>query len=227
MVNVSNVISQHFLSLNNVITLESLYNFSFNETIIPVNINFINDKTFDRNNDLKSGLHVAWNTTNDLNYKGDIIEYYIKKWGGIRGNNAKTMNEYRTHSTNQLLTRSYTGISSWSKALVIHNPELYFIYDSRVALSINWLQIKYNLENKYKFSIPPSQANGVSVAQQLLNTNNNWNDWTNIIPTNETYSKYLELLNLISINTSYNKSKIEMILFSIAPNLADEIIYLS
>jgi hypothetical protein len=89
------------------------------------------------------------------------------------------------------------------------------------------LQIKYNLGNNYKFSIPPSQATGVGEAQRLLNLNNNWNNWANTIPQDETYSKYLELLNLISINTGYNKSKIEMILFSIAPNLADEIKYLS
>jgi hypothetical protein len=227
MINVSNIISQHIVNMNNIITLESLYNYSFNPNIIPVNIIFRNNKPFDRNIDLKNGLHATWSNSNNLNIKGDIIEYYIKVWGGIRGNSAATMSNYRTQNTNQLLNIGYSGISSWSKALVIHNPSQYFIYDSRVAISINWLQIKYNLGNNYKFSIPPSQATGVGEAQRLLNLNNNWNNWANTIPQDETYSKYLELLNLISINTGYNKSKIEMILFSIAPNLADEIKYLS
>ena len=226
MINVSNIISNHILTLGNVITLESLYKFNFNQANIPVPITFTSDKLFDKNIQLKNGLHNMW-IISPLITKGDIIEYYISTWGHINGNNAATMNIYRTQTTNQLLNRGFNGISSWSKALVIHDPENYFIYDSRVALSINWLQKKYGLTNNYKFKIPPSQANGVAEATLLLDTNANWNNWANTINPDEIYSNYLELLDLISINTGFTKSKIEMILFSIAPSLADEIIYLS
>jgi hypothetical protein len=226
MINVSNIISNHIMTLGNVVTLESLYQFKINLAKVPVPIVFPIKKPYQENLALKTGLHNAW-IVSPLNIKGDIIEYYIKTWGGIKGNNINTMNQFRTQSTFQLLKRGYKGISSWSKALVIHNPEDYFIYDSRVALSINWLQKKYNLPNDFKFEIPKSQSKGVSKAIKELNTNKNWNIWKNIIQPNDTYEVYLELLNLISTNTGYSKSKIEMILFSIAPSLADEIIYLS
>jgi hypothetical protein len=226
MINVSNIISSHIMTLSNVITLESLYQFNFNQSHVPIPIIFNSTKPFERNIELKNGLHNTWNMS-PLITKGDIIEYYISTWGHINGNNAATMNLYRTQTTNQLLARGYNGISSWSKALVIHNPGNYFIYDSRVALTINWLQKKYGLINDYKFQIPPSQAKGVAKAARLLDSNVNWNVWRNVILPDDTYLKYLELLDLISINTNYSKSKIEMILFAIAPSLADEIIYLS
>jgi hypothetical protein len=226
MINVSNIISNHIQSLENVITLESLYQFNFNPVKVPVPIIFPIKKPYEANLALKTGLHNAW-MQSPLSTKGDIIEYYIKNWGGIRGNNKNTMAQFRTQTTTQLLNSGYKGISSWSKALVIHNPESYFIYDSRVALTINWLQKKYNLPNNIKFEIPLSQSKSVSNAIKELKTNIKWNIWKNTIQPNETYAKYLELLDLISINTGYSKSKIEMILFSIAPNLADEIVYLS
>ena len=226
MINISNIISNHIRSLENVITLESLYQFDFNPAKVPVRIIFPIKKNYQNNLALKTGLHNAW-MRSPLNTKGDIIEYYIKTWGGIKGNNSKTMNEFRTQTTTQLLNRGYKGISSWSKALVIHNPESYFIYDSRVALTINWLQKKYNLPNDFKFEIPQSQSKSVSNAIKELKNNIKWNIWQNHIQQDDTFTKYLELLDLISINTGYSKSKIEMILFSIAPNLADEIIYLS
>lgn len=137
------------------------------------------------------------------------------------------MNEYRTQTTNQLLTRGYEGISSWSKALVIHNPNEYFIYDSRVAFSINCIQQKFDLNTKYRFEIPSGQGQLVKKGTGLLINKYNFNNWNIKIPKGEVYSFYLTLLESISNQTGFNKSKIEMSLFAIAPNIASELIYLS
>jgi hypothetical protein len=224
MINLSNIISQFLNDLNNNLKLESLYQFEFNEELLPFAIHFPTTKYYDRNIILKQELHNAWAYAN-VQTKGDIVEYYIKNWGGIRGNGITTMNQYRNQDTNQLLNRGYIGISSWSKALVIHNPEEYFIYDSRVAFTINCLQEKYNLNNKIKFDIPSGRGRLVGIASGLLNNQYNYNNWNYIIPLDEVYNNYLELINLISNNTGFSKSKIEMSLFSIAPSLASELIY--
>ena len=77
MINISNIISNHIRSLENVITLESLYQFDFNPAKVPVRIIFPIKKNYQNNLALKTGLHNAW-MRSPLNTKGDIIEYYIK-----------------------------------------------------------------------------------------------------------------------------------------------------
>lgn len=71
----------------------------------------------------------------------DINFWIIRKWGGISmaptdENQAKIVEFYRTlnknHEANQI------AIASFSKVVSFAAPNRYFVYDSRVAYSINW-----------------------------------------------------------------------------------------
>jgi hypothetical protein len=61
---------------------------------------------------------------------------------------------------------------------------------------------------------------------KIIKTNYDFAKWQKI-DKNETYKTYQNLIEKISLKSGYDKSKIEMILFSIAPNLASELIYIS
>jgi hypothetical protein len=228
MIQLATKISEYLRALNNVSPLENIYSYEFNINRLPIEINFQNINTsFQRNIELKNRLHQIWLNSNQ-ELKGNIIEYYIKIWGGIRGNSPETMEFYRTATTEALLNGPFGRISSWSKALVIHNPMRFLIYDSRVAISLNCLQARFNLENeeKIRFVIPqPNVRNGHprrQVINQFQNENcNNYNFWLNVNVETQYYT-YLELLEQVQINSGFDKCLIEMVLFQITDQLCDE-----
>ncbi|MCF8342805.1 MAG: hypothetical protein K9I82_17645 [Chitinophagaceae bacterium] len=225
MEDISKAISDYFVLLGQAHVVEALYQFEFREDKLPISMNFKNLKCFDKNIELKEKLNQFWNKA-EQPVKGNIIEYYIKEWGGIKGNSSNKMNKYRTQNTNQLLANGYGGISSWSKALVIHNPEEYFIYDSRVAFAINYLQIRFNVNKKYAFPMPLGQSKSIKQGMRIIKSNYDFAKWQKI-DKNETYKTYQTLIEKVSLESGFAKSKIEMILFSIAPNLASELIYIT
>ena len=87
-----------------------------------------------------------------VNWKVD--EWIVKEWGGIRsfkidkGKGDKRIIGFESELKNRTLTcRSYSVISSLSKIASFVNPEEFFVYDSRVAYSLNVLIMEYNQED--------------------------------------------------------------------------------
>lgn len=80
---ISNVISEYLVKLNDVSVLESLYLFDFNKKDLPFSISIKSEKFFEKSIELKNGLNSIWEQSKQP-IKGDVIEYYIKGWGGIK-----------------------------------------------------------------------------------------------------------------------------------------------
>lgn len=192
-----------------------------NETLIPQQITLPQGNQYKKNIALKEKLHNKWKSATDLSKKGELIEYYIKTWGGIRGNKAAAMEEYKTSSDKELIQKGVKGIASWSKALVVHDYNKYAIFDARVSCSLNALQIIYETEEKRLFPILASQNKRIIIANKKTKSISKECNW--IKPNQYTfYIEYLGLLSEVANELSSNISTVEMLLFAKAEELYEK-----
>jgi hypothetical protein len=61
------------------------YHWPIKDEYLPRGIELSNDSRIQRNLSLKEQLHSKWSKSDDKT-KEELIEYYIVRWGGIRGN---------------------------------------------------------------------------------------------------------------------------------------------
>ncbi len=196
-----------------------------NEQRIPHGIQLPAGNQYIKNIDLKKKLHDHWYNETNLTRKGELIKYYITTWGGIHTNSRETMQAYMTALPATLIQRGQNGVASWSKALVVHDPEQYAIFDARVSVGINSLQIINNVEQKFLYPILASRNNRIKAANHHIKARANMESWGNI-SENTFYKDYLNLLTHAANAKNTNISTVEMLLFSKAEILATEMINL-
>ncbi|MFY7740131.1 MAG: hypothetical protein ACOVQC_06410 [Flavobacterium sp.] len=195
------------------------YHWEINEDVLPKGIELPKGKNVNKNVSLKEQLHSKWSQS-DIKIKGELIEYYIVQWGGIKSNNKETLTFYKTKPAEELINLGVKGVSSWSKALVLHDSNKYAIFDSRVSCSLNYLQIINESNNKILFPILPSRNNKISSANKYLKQiSKNWVKLKN----DKFYELYLSLLNETAKDLNTNISMIEMLLFAKATELIDKV----
>jgi hypothetical protein len=194
----------------NLKTDSDWYHWAIKDEYLPLGIELSNDSRIQRNLSLKEQLHSKWSKSDDKT-KEELIEYYIIRWGGIRGNKKETLDIYKKSLSRELIKRGVNGVSSWSKALVLHDCNKYAIFDARVSISLNYLQVINNTKDKILFPILPSQNNKIKFAnKQLKDISKDWKK----VGNNEFYSLYLELLYVTAKELNTNISIIEMLLFA-------------
>jgi hypothetical protein len=112
---------------------------------------------YDWNATLKHRLHDAWVTRPGR--RAELERYYIRDWGGVRGNRPETLETYHRAGADENIARGKTGIASWSKALCVRDPLQYAIFDARVSASLNALQIIYQarIDVPIRFPVLASQ----------------------------------------------------------------------
>lgn len=192
-----------------------------NETLIPQQITLPEGNQYKKNIALKEKLHNKWKSETDLSKRGELIEYYIKTWGGIKGNKAAAMAEYKIASDKELIEKGVKGIASWSKALVVHDYNKYAIFDARVSCSLNSLQIIYQTREKRLFPILASQNKRIIIVNKKTKSISKEYNW--IIPNQYTfYNEYLELLRVVANDLNSNISTVEMLLFAKAEELLEK-----
>jgi hypothetical protein len=118
--------------------------------------------SFDKDIQLKKvigkRLNIAQKDKSDLFNKLSL--WIIKDWGGINGtNNKETLRLVRDFLTSE--KPSFKRIASTSKVGAYLNPEKYFIYDSRVAHSLNWIILSENA-GQFFFPIPEGRNSKTS-----------------------------------------------------------------
>ena len=133
----------------------------------------------DRNIELKRELHARFRRALGDEREG-LVDYYVETWGGINIGDATRRRYAREHPAT-LADEGIKNIASRSKALVLHNPSRYAIYDSRVAVSLNYLVIRRVghdrgpghigwKDGRKCFPLPPSQAKGTTAAHEACRT---------------------------------------------------------
>ena len=85
--------------------------------------------SFERNVDLKRKLSRRWHRHSEDRTR--LTQFYVAGWGRIRSNAPETLQEFASAPAEQLIARGYMGVASWSKVLVMHDPDKYAIFDSK------------------------------------------------------------------------------------------------
>ena len=186
--------------------------------------------SFEANVKLKLLLNNKWHSEPDVRKK--IVEWIISDWGGIRSNSKNTIHKYFLHSLENTPPTPLTGIASFSKVLAIKDPLKYAIYDARVAVSLNAIQMIYNVVNGAAYPYLPGRnnitghwtsnpprgfsRNDATSIETLLSAPYEWKK----IRNKDAYSTYINLLQSISKELDAPLYELEMALFSQAPELA-------
>lgn len=192
-----------------------------NENFIPQGISLPIGNQYIKNIKLKEKLHSEWNQETDSLKRGELIEYYIKTWGGIKGNKTASLEEYKTKKADELISKGVKGVASWSKALVLHDYMKYAIYDARVSASLNALQVINDSDNKVLYPILASQNKRITIANRKLKTLAKEGKWEKA-DENKFYKEYLKLLSTVSKELNTNISTVEMLLFAKAEELIEK-----
>lgn len=197
------------------------YHWEINEKFLSKGITLPKGKRITKNLSLKEQLNCKWKEVENTDIKGSLIEYYIKKWGGIKSNGKEKLNFYKIESAEDLINFGVNGVASWSKALVIHDFNCYAIFDARVSCALNYSQILHYVENKLLFPILASRNSQIKKANQSLKVvSKNWEKLNNV----EFYNVYLNLLYDIFKELKTNILIIEMLLFAKATEIYENTI---
>jgi hypothetical protein len=124
----------------NLIGTNDWYKWRVNPISLPPGVVLPEGSHYAQNVALKLQLSALYSSA-DNQGKKEIVRYYISEWGGIRRNTEERILSYALDTPESLISKGSQGIASWSKALCIRFPNDYAIYDARVALSLNCLQI--------------------------------------------------------------------------------------
>jgi len=208
--------SKKYINKNN-----DWYNWrEINEDKLPIGIELPEGNQYVKNVVLKKELNKKWKESKSDEDRLILIKYYIATWGGIHTNSKESMEEYSKLSATQLIKNGKKGIASWSKAIVVHNPDEYAIFDARVAISLNCIQKLYGLKDAVLFPILPSRNKIVAIGNKLIKDTAKSESWEKANEENF-YTQYLKILNYVAIELSTNISTIEMLLFAKAEEIVE------
>lgn len=191
-----------------------------NEDKLPMGIELPEGNQYVKNVVLKKELNKKWKESKSDEDRLILIKYYIATWGGIHTNSKESMEEYSKLSATQLIKNGKKGIASWSKAIVVHNPDEYAIFDARVAISLNCIQKLYGLKDAVLFPVLPSRNKIVAIGNKLIKDTAKSESWEKANEENF-YTQYLKILNYVAIELSTNISTIEMLLFAKAEEIVE------
>ena len=208
--------SKKYINKNN-----DWYNWrEINEDKLPIGIKLPEGNQYVKNVVLKKELNKKWKESKSDEDRLILIKYYIATWGGIHTNSKESMEEYSKLSATQLIKNGKKGIASWSKAIVVHNPDEYAIFDARVAISLNCIQKLYGLKDAVLFPVLPSRNKIVAIGNKLIKETAKSESWEKANEENF-YTQYLKILNYVAIELSTNISTIEMLLFAKAEEIVE------
>jgi hypothetical protein len=191
-----------------------------NANLLPDGVVLPKANQYRQNVFLKQRLHQLWQDGTD-EIKISLVRYYISTWGGVRRNPPKKIELYALQSPAQLIELGTQGVASWSKALCVQNPYRYAIYDARVAVSLNSLQIINKTDSPQFFPTLLGQNKRVNQASQIISKYAAENKWQ-LLSSDKFYNKYLEVISETAKELSCELYTVEMLLFARVLSLFDE-----
>lgn len=206
-------------SHQHIANLEQSYTWEINSEHLPVDLSLSGKNIYEQNISLRHQLHHAFLATADFEEKYKIIRWYIYHWGGVKANSNNTLAEYSQSPPETLILKGADGIASWSKALSIIDPVRYAIYDARVAMSLNALQVLYAVDSPQYF--PPLKGRNTLINFFQAKLHTTFSQW-NKASTQTFYQEYLALLQIVADQFSENvtRHEVEMLLFAHAEELS-------
>ncbi|GAB4038636.1 hypothetical protein [Spirosoma jeollabukense] len=172
---------------------------------------------------LKHYLTESWSKA-DAEEKAKLAKWIVADWGGVRGNHSVTLQAHLNQIEND--ARPLKGVASYSKILSVVNCTQYAIYDARVAVSLNAVQMTIGSTKPVFFQYVPSQNKTIQAfakaypIQELVG-NRKWDK----VARDATYTTYLELLHKLKSHfTDTEIYHLEMTLFSLAPDFCKQLL---
>jgi len=189
-----------------------------NPARLPTGLVLAPGNQFSQNVALKLGLstHYAAATTDAR--KIELTEYYIATWGGVRSNGRVKIECYSLDAIPTLIALGSVGIASWSKALCIRAPSQYSIYDARVAIALNAIQISAGVTCPVFFPLLKSQNGLIQRGNVLMRTFAQTAHWAQV-PQPLFYQEYNAALSAVANAQAVGQYVIEMLLFAKAADL--------
>jgi hypothetical protein len=213
-----------------VASLEAYYNWKIPSVLFDGCLNHYSGSNFEANVALKKDLSQRWK--NEPYSREEITKWVISDWGGIRGNRKSTLNNYYLQSLQSSPKTPLKGIASFSKVLAVKDSKKYAIYDARVAVSINAIQIIAKTDKGIAFPYLAGRnnitGNSTSKPRRGFSTMNEVaiktltskpTSWTKV-QKDEAYEIYINLLQKVSTDLRIPVCNLEMALFSQAEELA-------
>lgn len=146
-----------------------------------------------------------------------VALWWVRDWGGVRAGNPDRIRLFAANAQDGLAPMKLSGVATWSKVLSIARPEQHAIYDARVALSLNALAMREG-KSTYRVLLP-NRNRKLTAAQQRLRDLGLARSCNPATPSDD-YRSYLELLP----TSQLDRHRAEMILFTYAEDLAEEIV---
>ena len=184
----------------------------------------ISGDTFQKNVFLKLNSKDLWEKYGGI----ELAKWVVSEWGGIRGNKNSTLQSYVDRVNTGSDFGELRGVASYSKILSFKDPTQYAIYDARVAISINAIQLILGRNQGLAFRYLTGRNKTLQrfrddVRTSYVTLTNN--GWAGMQP-DDTYHTYLTLLKEVAEHlNSVAIYELEMCLFADAESLATQ--YLS
>lgn len=201
---------------DNLTETNDWYNWHINPASLPAGIVLPKGSNYEQNIALKKQLNELYLAAN-CQKKQEIIRYYIVVWGGIQNSNEKIC-IYALNSPESLICKGIKCIASWSKALSIRFPNDFSIYDSRVAVSLNCLQVVMAVAHPVRFPLVPGRNEVINEGRKKLCQYATAHNWP-AVPKKCFYRDYNDILSTVSKQLEVTPHTIEMLLFAKAPEL--------
>jgi hypothetical protein len=173
-----------------------------------------------------------WGEAKSLQERENLTRFIVVDWGGIKGNKEPRYSEYAMAASKEVPEIGFAGIASFSKVLAIRDPEVYAIFDARVAVALNAIHIigRPTTGELYPYLPGRNNVTGSGVTKRGFSTlpenarrqlSQQHPGWA-CVPRKTAYQSYLALLN--SVNSALPHPApiydLEMCLFSQAEKLA-------
>jgi hypothetical protein len=171
----------------------------------------LSGSSFQRNVQLKELGPRLWNTVDHRK----LADWIVSDWGGIRGNKQQTIDAFVSRIDSGDLPNELKGVATYSKIVALVFPEDFCIYDARVAVSLNCIQmLDSHRRPGYFFPYLPSQNKKInSFIKKANKLSFLRSGWKQIAP-DMSYATYNALLSELCHDHSIEtKFLLEMSLF--------------
>ncbi len=149
-----------------------------------------------------------------------VTRWIIKSWGGIKNISDFTISEHFADAVYKKHFLPFEHISSKSKALALIEPEKLQIYDARVAVSLNVMQLAADTEVRMYFEIPSTQIRSIQHNEDCFQARMPQAAFAEFdfvpVPLEDIYSVYTQLLLKIARDMQLSPVEVEMWLFGLA-----------
>jgi len=187
---------------------------------------FLAESDWQRNIGLRKEVGRLWREaveTGNISLSFDLARWIVKDWGGIKNISDSTIGKHNFAALNKLYSLKFDHISSKSKVITLPDPYTYQIYDARVAVALNVMQLAADTGVRIYFEIPDTQitwiANSENSFHARLPKEAFIKDFGFVaMQKNDIYAYYTKLLLklCIEMQPQLDPIEVEMALFALA-----------